>query len=287
MDALTVFTFLWSNICVLQCVKQYHSVKLIIQSSLLTFDLLIFIALIAAVVYASLQPTQSSALFFLCFVHIIALVYQGSQSNHVIMATFIASAVLIDYSKDRDVWGKRLSGTLLLILIILYFISWIHKMNEDWFNPTYSCASLFASGFLSMWISTPSMDIYQEGSVDIFTFLSHLFARGIITTAPYQAAAIEFVLPSLLIYWKFGSSNSSKISVIIFRSLMVLAAAFHLIICFPLPPLSVYPFSMVMVPMYVLMLPSESVQVIKKLTSNIWMIGGNHNCNSYYNCFPL
>jgi hypothetical protein len=36
----------------------------------------------------------------------------------------------------------------------------------------------------------------------------------------------------------------------------------------------VYPFSMVMVPMYILMIPTESIQTIRKTTSNTWLNSG-------------
>jgi hypothetical protein len=256
IDSLTVFTFLWSNICILQCVKQYHYIKVLVQSFLVTFDLFLFLVLISTVIYAILKPHHSSALFSLCFTHIISLVYQGSQSNHVIMGITIALATLANYSSDRIKWQKGLSGTLFLILVVLYFVSFIFKLNVDWFDPKHSCASLFSSGFLSMFMNLSS---------EMVGSLSFLFANGIISTAPHIAAFIEIALPSLLIIWQMSSSK------LCFKLLIFIAATFHLIICLPLPPLSVYPFSMVMVPMYILMIPTESIQTIRKLTSNLWL----------------
>lgn len=259
IDSLAVFTFLWSNICILQCVKQYHYIKILVESSLVTFDLFLFLALISMVIYAILKPHHSSALFCLCFTHIISLVYQGSQSNHVIMGIVIALATLVNFSTDRIKWQKGLSGTLFLILVVLYFVSFIFKLNVDWFNPKYSCASLFSSGFLSMFMNL---------SPEMVGSLSFTFANGIISTAPHIAAFIEIALPSLLIIWKMSSSK------LCFKLLICIAAAFHLIICLPLPPLSVYPFSMVMVPMYILMIPIESTQRIRQITSNMWLNSG-------------
>ena len=43
-----------------------------------------------------------------------------------------------------------------------------------------------------------------------------------------------------------------------------MAAGFHLMLCLPLPPMSVYPFSMVMVPMYVFLLPQPAIIEIGK-----------------------
>ena len=262
IDALTIFTFLWSNIAILQCVKHYHSIKLLMLSAVPIHNIFLFSLLVTSVMYSLAQPQRSSALIFLCSSHIISLIYHGSQSNHVVMAIIIASAVILDYSSDRLVWQKRLSGTTFMILVVLYLVSFTHKLNENWFDHSVSCASLFASGFLSMWISLPT---------GLSTSLAHKFADFIIRTAPKQAALIEILLPFLLILWRLSCKS---ISFKIFRVLIVIGALFHLIICLPLPPLSVYPFSMVMVPMYVLLLPNESVELIEKRTSNIWPISG-------------
>ena len=262
IDALTIFTFLWSNIAILQCVKHYHSFKLLILSAVPIHNIFLFSLLVASVMYSLAQPHRSSALILLCSSHIISLIYHGSQSNHVVMAIIIASAVILDYSSDRLVWQKRLSGTTFMILVVLYLVSFTHKLNENWFDHSVSCASLFASGFLSMWISLPT---------SLSTSLAHKFADFIIRTAPKQAVLIEILLPLLLLLWR---TSSRRISHKIFCILIVTGALFHLIICLPLPPLSVYPFSMVMVPMYVLMLPNESVELIEKRLSNIGLTSG-------------
>ena len=262
IDALTIFTFLWSNICVLQCVKHYHSVKEHIFSSVLSIDVFLFFLLVVSVVCAMVQPNRSSSLLFLCSSHIISLLHHGSQSNHVVMALITASAVLLDYSTDRAVWQQRLSGTIYLILVILYLVSWTHKLNENWFDSTISCASLFASGFLSIWISLPT---------ELNSTFAHHIAETVIRTAPTMAAIVEFTLPTLLILWRSTTFTTSRT---IFRVLIVVAASFHLMICLPLPPMSVYPFSMVMVPMYALILPDESIRLISRVTENLWLIGG-------------
>lgn len=260
-DGLTFFTFLWSNIAVLQCVKHYHSLK---QHGFLNapvFDILFFLLLIAAVTSSMLIPHRSLALVSLCLTHILSLVYHGSQSNHVIMAIITATAVLLSYSDDRAIWHQRLSSSAYLILIVLYFVSWTHKLNENWFDRDYSCASLFASGFLSMWMSAPTSNSDS---------LTTKFADLIIQTAPQQAVFIEIALPSLLIVWgKSGKETKG----LLFKIVMVTGALFHLVICLPLPPMSVYPFSMVMVPLYVLLLPKESFGLVEKLTSNMWIFG--------------
>jgi hypothetical protein len=259
--ALNFFTVTWSNIAILQCVKQYHSLKGHIFEAPFTLDLFLFYFLLISIVYATLQPQRSSALMSLCFSHLLSLVHHGSQSNHVIMAIVIASAALLAYSNDRCIWQRRLACTLYFVLVVLYLVSWTHKMNENWFDREYSCASLFASGFLSMWIPLP-----RDASVPISPV-----ADIIIQTAPYQALLIEIALPTMLIMWR---TMNKTISARLFPVLMVTAALFHLVICLPLPPMSVYPFSMVMVPMYILLLPEDNLEWTTRLSDNFLTIAG-------------
>ena len=56
--------------------------------------------------------------------------------------------------------------------------------------------------------------------------------------------------------------------------LMITAALFHLVICLPLPPMSVYPFSMVMVPMYILHLPEDNLEWTTRLSDNFLTVAG-------------
>ena len=259
--ALNFFTVTWSNIAILQCVKQYHSLKGQLFEAPFTLDLFLFYFLLISIVYSTLQPLRSSALISLCFSHLLSLVHHGSQSNHVIMAIVIASAALLTYSTDRSIWQRRLACTLYFVLVVLYLVSWTHKMNENWFDREYSCASLFASGFLSMWIPLP-----RDSSVPISPV-----ADIIIQTAPYQALLIEIALPTMLIMWRtMGKRTSARL----FPVLMITAALFHLVICLPLPPMSVYPFSMVMVPMYILLLPEENLEWTTRLSDNFLTIAG-------------
>lgn len=260
IDGLTIFAFLWANIGVLQCVKHYHTVKGHFFSATAAFDQFTFFLLVISVIFATLQPHRSSSLVSLCFSHVLSLVHHGSQSNHVIMAILIASAVLLAYSADRQAWQRKVSGSTYLILIVLYFVSWTHKLNKNWFDRNFSCASLFASGALSMIMPVPANPASSSP-----------FADFVIATSPILAVFVEIFLPTLLIAWRFVDKFSSGL---VFKIIMVTGAIFHLMICLPLPPMSAYPFSMVMVPMYVLLLPKESFQLIQALTENLFVLAG-------------
>ena len=259
-SCLAIFTFLWSNIAIMQLFKAYHLIFYAKQQSFIFIDIVLFLFLASALAFSTFRPHHSSSLFALSIAHISSLVLQGSQSNHVITATTISLAVLLNYSPDRDIWKKKLSGFSLALLILLYTVPGIHKMNYDWFDHRVSCASLFTSGFFSMWVPIPSNH----------HTLSYHFIDQFIKTAPHQAVILEVGLPLLLTLCTIAPSHISSLC---FKITVFIAAVFHLMICIPLPPLSVYPFSMVMVPLYVLALPDESISYLKNLFSNFWFMG--------------
>ena len=139
-DALTLFAVLWTHMALLQCVKAFH----VVTNS-------------GGFFHAStmMRPHNPYSLICLCGTHIASLALQGSQSNHVVVAITIAIAVLGNYTPNRTRWIRNCSGTMFLLLLILYIVPWLHKLNSDWFDPSVSCASLFASGFLSLVMPVP------------------------------------------------------------------------------------------------------------------------------------
>ena len=156
-DALTLFAVLWTHMALLQCVKAFHVVTNsggFFHASTMV-DQLLFVALVLTVLITMLQPHNPYFLICLCGTHITSLALQGSQSNHVVVAIAIAIAVLCNYTSNRQRWIRHCSGTMFLLLLILYMVPWLHKLNRDWFDPSVSCASLFASGFLSLVMSVP------------------------------------------------------------------------------------------------------------------------------------
>jgi hypothetical protein len=129
----------------------------------------------------------------------------------------------------------------------------VHKLNSDFFDPTHSCASLYVSGALS---SLPEVIFQFNGLHQICVLLVKL--------APYVAVTFELGMPILLLW-----SSSDKAH----RIVILAGSFFHAILALPPSPLSVYPFSAIMVPIYILLVP-ESVEIEKPvnyLMSRLWV----------------
>ena len=125
-DALTLFTLVWVGIVFLQFVKMANSHANFDVGNMLS---------VAAWLLAVVAPWRSAATVALCASHIYLLWVHGSQSNHVVVATAVAAAVLLNVSADRRVWAANCAGTIFVLLILLYVIPLLHKLNTDWFDP--------------------------------------------------------------------------------------------------------------------------------------------------------
>jgi hypothetical protein len=107
------------------------------------------------------------------------------------------------------------------LMFALYLTTAIDKLNEGWGNTRHSCSSLMTIGALA-----------TLGIPDIL----HLSSL-----APTAATITEFVLAAL-------SLSSPTL-------LMALGACFHCFLALPDSPMSVYPFSVLMLPLYALAAP--------------------------------
>ena len=174
--SLKLFTFIWSNIAILQGFRSFYSTAISthfatlfnhnftindnILDKLTTYPLsyndILFIFLLISIISAIFLPNRSIVLLSLSLSHLLSLLIQGSYSNHVIVASIICTSVLLTYHSNRSIWLSELSSNIYLLLIILYVIPGIDKLNTDWFNPRYSCSTLFTSGFLSMLLPIPT-----------------------------------------------------------------------------------------------------------------------------------
>ena len=248
--SLTLFTFIWSNIAILQGFRSFYSTAIsthfasifdhnfTINDNILdklttypySYNDILFIFLFVSIFSAIFLPNRSIVLLSLSLSHLLSLLIQGSYSNHVIVASIICTSVLFTYHSNRSTWLSQLSSNTYLLLIILYVIPGIDKLNTDWFNPQYSCSTLFTSGFLSMLLPIPTTT----------NSYNYLFIRFMLDYAPYLAIVVEFGLPLLLILWRY--TTYTTVNTILYKILVVIAALFHLMICLPLPPLSAYPF---------------------------------------------
>jgi hypothetical protein len=200
-----------------------------------------------AIIYAHARPSSSRALIGLAASGLILLCMHGSQSNHVIVEMALTVAVLLTAplraasSPDaRMAWSARLTVCTQLMMAVLYGSAALAKLNDAWFDPSTSCCVQMAAAMLGP--LAPNL-------------------RPILFALPVSAVAFEVGFPLLLfVAVSCGPSTrtadaSPRVPAAhraILRGLMVGGSAFHAAIALPPPPLSVYPFSMLMAPFYIL-----------------------------------
>jgi len=245
--ALTVFTLALSHCLALQVAKDVGTLGLAVQPQRLWTALLA-----GAVCYAHVRPWSSRSLFSLAAAGLGTLCAHGSQSNHVIVEMALAAGVLLtaplaalveDASTAsaraaRREWLVRLASCVRAQLSVLYASAALAKLNSGWFDPASSCCVQMAAAMLGGWLPA-------------WPRLLHLL--------PAAAIAFEVGFPLALGAASFGGGGgegTGRRSTL--RALMVSGASFHAAIALPPPPLSVYPFTMLMVPFYVVgLLPEE------------------------------
>ncbi|EOD22860.1 hypothetical protein EMIHUDRAFT_447702 [Emiliania huxleyi CCMP1516] len=254
--ALTVFTLALSHCLALQVAKDVGTLGLAVQPQRLWTALLA-----GAVCYAHVRPWSSRSLFSLAAAGLGTLCAHGSQSNHVIVEMALAAGVLLtaplaalveDASTAsaraaRREWLVRLASCVRAQLSVLYASAALAKLNSGWFDPASSCCVQMTAAMLGGWLPA-------------WPRLLHLL--------PAAAIAFEVGFPLALGAASFGGGGgegTGRRSTL--RALMVSGASFHAAIALPPPPLSVYPFTMLMVPFYVVGLLPEELGVLWSTTA--------------------
>ena len=242
-DALRVFTVLYAHCLALQVAKDVrtfggtHSPQL-----LLTLPLAVTIA-------ACHFSTSATTLVGLALSALVVLCAHGSQSNHIILELAATVAVLLTapmpvWSRgklvcedERRAWMGRLTASLRAILVVLYGVAAFAKLNRGWFDVRYSCCVQMTVSILGRFSPTSPLAL-------------SLFAP--------MALAFEALMPAALVGAALTEARRlGGTGRLIFRGCVVLGGAFHVVIALPPPPMSVYPFSMLMAPLYVALLPEE------------------------------
>eukprot|EP00435_Cladocopium_sp_Y103_P021234 s1242_g5.t1 len=111
------------------------------------------------------------------------LLFYGSRSNHIMQDCIINLTVVLAAAGPS--FEKSLAAAVHWYLVVLYFISAMHKLNSDWFDTRVSCASSVTGTLLAQYVPT---------TVPAGSSLSRL----LLESAPYAAVAFEVFLPSLL-----------------------------------------------------------------------------------------
>jgi len=181
------------------------------------------------------MPQASGATAYLMVMSLTVLWFTGSQSNHVFMDMAICVSVLVSFSADRARWQTKAASAMRSFLVVLYSVTALHKMNVDWQDPKYSCSSLMLAGVFAL---APLRPLLPWVPVEL---------------APRTATVIELMLP--LLVW-LGTCD---------RLTIILGSAFHALICQMLSPMSVYPFSMLMAPTYVFLIPDHAPAMFDRM----------------------
>jgi len=223
---------MWAQAMVLQVVKLAISASK--SPNPLSVEALFWpLTMASATLAGVLWPLRGWVSVYLCLVSLVVLWSTGSQSNHVFMDMVVCMAVLFTFSPDRRRWVGQATHAVRLFLVVLYLVTGLHKMNADWGRAEVSCCTLMLVGILALpplrW-ALPMLPL---------------------SAAPHAATVVELGLPLLLLA---GGPAASRVAA-------VLGCGFHLAICQMLSPMSVYPFSVLMAPLYVFVVPGQAAEL--------------------------
>ena len=218
-------------------------------------------ALVAVTIVAAHISTHEAVLVGLAASGLLVLLLHGSQSNHVLLELAVALAVLLTAPVDsvirrqpssvdshppgtataramgRRAWSTRLTLAMRAILVALFACTGFAKLNDDWHSPHLSCCVQMFVGSIA-------------GVVDM-TRVPPLALRAL----PFAATGFELAFPLALLYAMriecSGVERLRRRAVSLLRTLATLGATFHILTALPPPPISVYPFAMLMAPIYI------------------------------------
>lgn len=236
-DALGVFTFFWAQVMVPQVVK----LALPLRARNLGADFFWLAWQALACFLAMVFHHRAWATLHLVGASIVVLWWTGSQSNHVFMDMAVCFAVLLTFSQRRDVWREQATQSVRYFMTALYLVTTLHKLNTDWTNPQHSCCTLMLGGVLAL----PPL----RWALPLVPW----------RVAPIAAIATELLLP-LMIAARFD------------RLAVMLGCMFHLVICQMLSPMSVYPFSLLMAPLYICVIPEQATAAFELARPWAWLL---------------
>ncbi|ACO67243.1 predicted protein [Micromonas commoda] len=280
-DALAVFSVTLAHCLALQVLKDARSLPSLGPSTAWRWTPTALLALSVARVHAA--PRSTDALVALAMNGIITLACNGSQSNHVLLELAMCAAVLLcapsvtsgrrrasstemDPSRARRAFSRRLTFSTRAALCVLYATTGFAKLNDDWHDPNVSCCVQMLVGALSgMGLDARHVSVVAPERLRAFI--------------PYAATAFELGFPLLCVTstcrifggrgfaWDGGAPTTVRL-------LTAVGASFHALIAMPPPPMSVYPFSMIMAPMYVAGAVPHETGVAASAFAARWKSGG-------------
>lgn len=244
-DALGVFTLCWAQVMVPQVVKLALTLR---ARSPGAADFWLFWQALSCFLAIVFYRRAWATLHLMC-ASLVVLWRTGSQSNHVFLEMAVCFAVLLTFSQRREVWTEQVTHSVRCFVTALYLVTALHKLNSDWSNPQYSCCTLMLGGVLAL----PPL----RWALPLVPW--HV--------APHAATATELILP-LMIAARFD------------RLAAMLGCFFHLVLCQMLSPMSVYPFSILMAPLYICIIPERAVALFELARPWVWMMLPIYACLS-------
>ena len=272
---LGIFAVMAAQCLVLQVLKDMNtlwpSAQLLVTAPL---------ALAIMAVHVASGRAADVALLALAASGLLVLCMHGSQSNHVLLEMAMLAAVLLtapaprswlaahtdseggcsaEWVANRRAWESRLTSATRGILISLYAVTATAKLNDGFFDRRYSCCIQMTAAIAGTWMGEAASAWIGEAD----WLLAVLPAAALVFEASFALTlAIVMLLdgraaPSLAIPPHSSASTQAGASAqtgyhgrVVLRTLTVLGGGFHALIALPPPPMSVYPFSMLMAPLY-------------------------------------
>ncbi|EER00907.1 hypothetical protein Pmar_PMAR002978 [Perkinsus marinus ATCC 50983] len=238
MDAISVFTFFWSQLMLLQCVKLFF----IFKSSRTVENAIPLVSLAVVDFLALVKPRCRYVTMTSLLVGFVVIFITGHYSNHIFADIALGSCVFLTYKNDRSEWVNRATWAMRAMIIALYFVTGIDKMNGGWASHEYSCCILMFGGFVDL---------------PLFKFWVPSWAPW--DFMPHLAVIIEIGLPIALLL------AAAKGTYFWLRFVCFWGALFHCVLAETVSPMSVYPFTMAMAPMYTFVLPEQAALVANKV----------------------
>eukprot|EP00316_Scyphosphaera_apsteinii_P020483 CAMPEP_0119304640 /NCGR_PEP_ID=MMETSP1333-20130426/5812_1 /TAXON_ID=418940 /ORGANISM="Scyphosphaera apsteinii, Strain RCC1455" /LENGTH=372 /DNA_ID=CAMNT_0007307559 /DNA_START=396 /DNA_END=1511 /DNA_ORIENTATION=- len=143
---------------------------------------------------------------------------------------------------ERKAWIARFTVAMRALFCMLYCVTGVAKLNEAWFDYRYSCSVQMAAAALGDYL--PSSPV-------------------LLALLPPMAVGFELTLPPLVLIAHCVEHSCTSLARRTLRLCAVGGSFFHMLLALPPPPLSVYPFSMLMAPIYLLLLPNEFAEAAR------------------------
>ena len=269
VDALCVYTLVLAQCLALQVVKDAQTLTWHVTGA---WRALPTVALALAVLRAHARPGDTRSALALAAAGLLALTVNGSQSNHVLLELALCAATLLaapggcfsgsEARRDasRRAFSSALTDSTRALLAVLYLSTGFAKLNDDWHDPKQSCCvQMFVGALAGCGLApataaalapAPARELMPVGATAFELAFGFALVRDLLTNRARERRSRGDDDDSVFVL------DTDSVAT---RTFAILGGAFHTLIALPPPPMSVYPFSMLMAPPYVAGLVPHSV----------------------------